>query len=108
MGLSREEIAEIAKTTAQEVVNNLHRYAVTYEEPKTVEEGLVQSRGEELTAADWYDRRANHALLEGDDVSYELYQHIANEERQHYDEFGHRLHSLALSPSSSQSVKSQL
>jgi rubrerythrin len=98
MVLSREEIEQIAKRTADEVVNKLQTYAPIYEDPATVEEGLASSMQEELIAAEWYEKRATHALQEGDDVTYELYQHIAQEERGHREEYGHRLHELALAP----------
>lgn len=87
MALSRAEIEQIALSTARHVVTSLHRYAVTYKEPETIEEGLTESMGEELTAANWYRQRAKHARSRGDQVTATLYEEIAGEEDHHYNEF---------------------
>ncbi len=96
MDLSREEINRIAMATAQEVVNKLHRYAITYHSPATVEEGLSESMGEELTAGDWYRRRAAEAREKfGDEATARLYEDIARDELDdHYLRFGKRLEEI--------------
>ena len=97
MALSREEIEQIAKSTAQSVLEGLHRYTVAYKEPETIEQGLQDSMIEERTAADWYRKRAEHATVRGerDQRTSALYEHIADEEDRHYDEFNARLQELS-------------
>jgi rubrerythrin len=96
VALSREEIEEIAQVTAQEVINKLHRYAMTFQMPASVAEGLRESMGEELTAADWYLRRAKNArVVHGDEETAKLYEDIAKDEAQdHYVRFGQRLEEI--------------
>ena len=94
MALSREEIVEIGKATAQAVLEGLHRYAVDYKEPTTVEEGLQDSMIEERTATDWYRKRAKHAASVHDTKTAGLYFHIAVEEADHYEKFKARLSKL--------------
>jgi rubrerythrin len=94
MGLSREEVVAIAQETAQKVLEGMHRYAVNYKPPETIEEGLSDSMIEERTAADWYRRRGMDARLKGDTVTADLYEHIAKEEEQHYQEFQERVDAL--------------
>ncbi len=96
MALTREEIEQIAKQSAQTVLEGLHRYAVDYKEPETIEQGLQDSMIEERTAADWYRKRAEHAALWVDADTEALYHHIANEEIDHYEELNARLQELAL------------
>lgn len=84
MALTREEIEQIAKSSAQSVLEGLHRYAVDYKEPETIEQGLQDSMVEERTAADWYDKRAKHAGAHGDGQAQALYEFIANDEDNHY------------------------
>jgi len=91
MALAREEIDRIAQASANELINNLHRYALTYQDPKTIPQGLNQSMGEELTAANWYRQRAKHARSKGDNKTAELYEEIAREEDEHYVSFNQRL-----------------
>jgi len=91
MAISREEIGRIAEASANELINNLHRYALTYRNPTTIPQGLNQSMGEELTAANWYRQRARHALSLGDKKTADLYEHIAREEDEHYISFNQRL-----------------
>jgi rubrerythrin len=102
MALSREEIDQIAKAIAEELTITIRRYSQSYEEPKSVKEGLAQSMGEELTASMWYQLRARKAQDEGDTKTAELYRHIAEEENQHYNEFSRRRNELfvKLSPES--------
>jgi rubrerythrin len=95
MVLSREEIEQIAKRTADEVIDKLISYPPKYKEPESVEEGLVNSIGEEHTAEEWYRKRAAHAATQGDALTYALYQHIADEEHEHKREFGQRLQEVA-------------
>lgn len=98
MPLSREEITALARFTAQEVLNGLDRYAISYQEPQTVQQGLHESMGEELTASSWYRRRAiNARLRQGDEETARLYEHVAEEEDQHYQEFNARLNQLTKS-----------
>jgi rubrerythrin len=85
MELSREEVIAIAQETAQRVLEGIHRYAVDYKEPQTIEEGLRDSMVEEKTAADWYRRRGMDARLKGD---------VAKEEDEHYREFQERIATL--------------
>lgn len=95
MALSQEEIREIARQSAQEVLEGFHRYAVEYKEPESIEQGLMDSMIEEKTAADWYERRARDvANYHGDSKTIELYLHIADEEKRHYDEFKNRLQQI--------------
>ncbi|MDP2729116.1 MAG: hypothetical protein Q8O55_01380 [Dehalococcoidales bacterium] len=91
MPLSKEEIVQIAKATAQEVINALHEDRLTYHEPETVRQGLQESLGEELTASMWYQLRARHARGRGDGETVKLYEHVAIEESRHYEEFNKRL-----------------
>ena len=86
MEISREEIAEIAKATAQHVLENLHRYTVEYKEPATIEQGLRDSMIEEKTAEDWYKKRAKHARDLKDEITARKYEHIAGEEHRHWQE----------------------
>jgi rubrerythrin len=95
MSLSVEEITQIAQKSAQTVLEGLHRYAVDYKEPATVEQGLQDSMVEEKTAADWYRRRAKNAAdLHVDGETMALYQDIAVDEDEHYDRFQKRLQQL--------------
>jgi rubrerythrin len=94
MGLSREEVESIAQATAQRVVESLHRYAMSYQIPITIVGGLRDSMVEESTAANWYRRRAVDAKAQGDTATAELYEHIAKEEDQHYQEFQERAKAL--------------
>ena len=95
MEITRDQIVELAQIQAQIVVNKLHRYAVTYQEPGNVGEGLLESMGEELTAADWYRRRAQHARECGDFETSALYESIAtDEEDDHYVRLGKRLEEI--------------
>lgn len=91
MALSEREIAQIAEASAQELINNLHRYPLTYRDPATVPQGLNHSMGEELTASNWYRQRAKHALSREDKTTAELYEHVAGEEDEHYQRFNERL-----------------
>ena len=95
MALSREEVEKIAQASAQRVLEGLNRYAVKYREPKTIEEGLQDSMVEESTAANWYRRRGMDARLKGDEATADLYEHVANEEGHHYQEFKERVSILA-------------
>lgn len=87
MALSREEIIEIARASAQTVLEGLHRYAKEYKEPETVDRGLEDSKIEENTASDWYRKRAKHAAEHGRLKTAALYETIAGQELHHYDEF---------------------
>lgn len=91
MTLTREEIAQLAEASALEVINKLHRYPVTYHRPKTIQEGLQESMGEELTASNWYRERAKDARSRGDEKTALLYEDIAGDEDDHYREFNGRL-----------------
>ena len=92
MPLSREEVEQIAKSSAQTVLEGLHRYTVAYKEPDSIEQGLQDSMIEERTAADWYRKRAEHAAIAPiDSKTFNLYRHIAEEEDRHYDELNARL-----------------
>jgi len=94
MGLSREEVEAIAQATAQRVVESLYRYAMSYQIPITIVGGLRDSMVEESTAANWYRRRAVDAKAQGDTATADLYEHIAKEEDQHYQEFQQRHNEL--------------
>ena len=91
MGLTREEIVFIAKITAIEVLAGLHRYPKEYQEPAKVEDGLHDSMVEELTASDWYRRRAKNARANGDELTGGLYTRIAEEEEHHFRELNNQL-----------------
>jgi len=98
MSLSREEIEQIARSTAQTVLEGLHRYTVAFKKPETIEQGLQESMIEERTAADWYRKRSAHATTYGggrDQRTSALYDHIAAEEDHHYDELNARLQELS-------------
>jgi rubrerythrin len=84
VGLPEDEVVRIAQTSADELISKLARYALTYKEPVSVPEGLRESMGEELTAANWYRRRAQHARAHGDNKTADLYEHIARDEDGHY------------------------
>jgi rubrerythrin len=91
MEMTRDEITEVARASAQEVINMLHRYQLAYQEPKTVLEGIQQAMGEELTAANWYRRRAINARLKhGDEESAKVYEEVAADEDDHYVLFSKR------------------
>ena len=90
MELTKESVVELARVQAQIIINKLHRYAVTYRPPGSVQEGLQESMGEELTASFWYRERARHARQNGDDHTARLYEQIASEEDEHYREFNAR------------------
>lgn len=87
MPLTKEEIREIALQVAAEVIEK----HLTYHDPKTVEQGLQQSFGEEMTASMWYQFRARHARGHGDEKTARLYEQIAAEENHHLEEFNRRL-----------------
>jgi rubrerythrin len=87
MELSRDEVVQIAQEAAQKVLEEMHRYPVQYEVPADIEDGLRQSMIEESTAANWYRRRGMDARLKGDTTTADLYEHIAQEEDQHHQEF---------------------
>jgi len=91
MVLSREEVAEIAKITAQAIIKTVREDRLTYHTPETVSQGLQESMGEELTASMWYQLRARDAQGKGDNETARLYKHIAAEENTHLDEFNKRL-----------------
>jgi len=91
MALTRDEISDVAKSIAEEIVRAQHRYPLTYKQPDTVKDGLRESMGEELTAANWYRERANNAIAKGEVVTAELYEHLAGEEDGHYRELNDRL-----------------
>jgi rubrerythrin len=93
--LSREEIEQIAKSSAQTVLEGLHRYAVDYKEPETIEQGLQDSMIEESTAIDWYRKRAKHASSLQDPKTASVYLHIADDEADHLVDFKARLQGLA-------------
>jgi hypothetical protein len=61
-----------------------------YKPPETINEGLQSSIEEENIAADWYRRRGMHAQLRDDEVTADLYEHIAREEDRHHQEFKNR------------------
>lgn len=65
-----------------------------YVEPASIAEALRWSMEEEAIAADWYRRRASHALAHGDTTNAELWTHIAQEEDDHYIEFENALNAL--------------
>lgn len=94
MGLSREELEKIGQETAQRVLEALHRYTVTYEEPQSIEQGIRESMVEESTAANWYSRRGIDARLKDEVLTADLYEHIAKEEDRHYQELRQRLNAL--------------
>ncbi len=104
MALTREEISQIAKASAQTVLEGLNRYAVDYKEPETIGQGLQDSMVEERTAADWYDRRADHARHLGDEQAAKLYEHIAGEESKHWGEFNTRFYALSVKGSTLESL----
>jgi hypothetical protein len=91
MGLSREDVEVIARATAIEVLEQLHRYSQKYEDPITIVGGLQDSMIEESTAAAWYRKRATDARKQNDITTAELYEHIAQEEDQHHQEFEERV-----------------
>lgn len=95
MALSREEVEQIAKSAAQTVLQGLHRYAVDYKEPGTIEQGLQDSMIEERTAADWYRKRAGNAEAKDDLLTAALYQTLTYEEDHHYNELNDRLQELS-------------
>lgn len=92
MEITQQQIIELAKIQAQMVINKLHRYALTYQEPESIDAGLLESMGEELTAGDWYDRRAAMCRLLGDEETARGYERIRGDEiNDHYLWFSQRL-----------------
>jgi rubrerythrin len=91
MGLPREDVEEIARATAQKVLEDLRHYSIKYQDPITIVDGLMDSMTEENRAALWYRRRAMDARQKYDPTTAELYEHIAQEEDQHHQEFKERL-----------------
>jgi len=89
MALSREEIAEIAKEVAREVIAK-----TDYHDPPSIEAGIVTSMTEEVLASASYTLRAIHASDNGDHETATLYEHIAVEEDNHRKEFESRLHKV--------------
>jgi rubrerythrin len=65
---------------------------IEYKPPETISQGLKESMLEERSAADFYRRRGMHARLKEDEETADLYEHIAREEDQHFDEFKQREH----------------
>jgi rubrerythrin len=96
MEITRDQIIELAKIQAQIIVEKLHRYSVTYQPPETVDSGLRESMGEELTAANWYRERAKHARINGRSATAGLYEKIADEEDEHYREFAGQLRQVTI------------
>ncbi len=93
--MDKEEIEQIAKSSAQAVLEGLHRYAVDYKEPESVEQGLQDSMVEERTAADWYRKRAKNAAdYHVDAETMALYQDMAVDEDEHYVRLNARLQKL--------------
>ena len=95
MVLSREEVDQIALSSAEEILRQLKRAQASYREPVNVPHGLAQSMNEELTASLWYRSRAEHARIRNDEETAKLYEHIADEEGAHYWEFTRRLADLS-------------
>ncbi len=91
MGMSKGEVEEIARVTAREVVNNLYVYKQTYQAPLTMEQGLMESMGEELTAANWYRRRAELSKAKGFPQFARIWEEIARDEDDHYKQFSQAL-----------------
>ena len=56
-----------------------------------VKENLQKSMDEESEASALYKNRALNARINGDEVSAKLWEHIADEEDGHYNEFKDRL-----------------
>lgn len=94
MGLSRADIDQIAQATAQAVLEGLHYYSLKYRDPMTIVEGLNDSMIEESTAAAWYRKRAEDARRKNDPTTAEIYEHVAEEEDHHYQEFKERLQAI--------------
>jgi rubrerythrin len=90
MELSIEDVKRIAEATAQEVVDNLHRYGPTYQEPKSVLQGIEASMTEEQTAINWYLRRAQHAEDNEDLETATRYREIAKDESHHWEQLSDR------------------
>jgi rubrerythrin len=106
VALSKEDIEHIARESAQSVLEGLHRYAVDYKEPESVEQGLQDSMIEEKTAADWYRKRAqNVADYHGDTKTIAVYEEIAVDEDEHYEQFKQRLQEIKSGPTSALSGK---
>jgi len=59
-----------------------------------IKDDLMLSMREEASAVTDYKRRAASARSEGDEVSAKLWEHIAEEEDGHYNEFKDRLSSI--------------
>ena len=77
MALTREEIDQIAEKVAQEVAITIRRYSQSYEAPKSIQEGLAQSMGEELTASMWYQLRARDAKEKGEVLKKDIEEKIS-------------------------------
>jgi rubrerythrin len=95
MEISREQIIELGKIIGQNVLEKINRYAVTYQPPSSISAGLHESMGEELTAANWYRRRAEDSRKRGDETTARLYEEIAGDEDDHYRQFGQREESIS-------------
>jgi rubrerythrin len=90
MALTREEVDQISQQIADNIAITIRRYSKSYEAPKSIQSGLAESMGEELTASMWYQLRARDAKDKGDSKTAELYYHIAEEENLHYIELNRR------------------
>jgi hypothetical protein len=85
----------LPRTIKENYKSSPYSLAQQYNPPKSVSEGLRSSMQEELTAADWYRRRAGYAKTRGgDQVTARLWGHVAEEEDIHYSEFKDRLIAL--------------
>jgi rubrerythrin len=94
MVLTRDEISEIAGQIADDLVVYINQSRTQFREPKTVEAGLKESMSEELTASMWYQLRARNARGYDDVETAKLYEELARDENQHYEELGQRLNTL--------------
>ena len=64
----------------------------------TSEANLQQSMDEESLAATYYRNRAKYSRSQGDEITAKLFEHIAEEEDGHYNEFKDRLNVILSSP----------
>ncbi len=71
------------------------KIAAQYTPPVDVAKGLEQSMGEELAASESYLKRAKHAVLKGDCETARIYEGLAKEENNHYEELNKRLFEIS-------------
>ncbi len=90
--MTDQEIEQMADKVARKVLQDIG--VPIYVEPKSVIQALESSMKEESAAADFYRCRAIYSVNAGDVKSAMIWNHIADEENKHKQEFQRRLADL--------------